>query len=167
AHDGGGWLLGIAIGNGGGGGDGSVGGKSAGCGEVRGAFEQRKADGGGYVSRAVVVADLRDRDGGGEPDDAIETGEGIEGVGVRSDGDTARGARFDLAPAGILGDAGGNRVRGAEHYFLVGTFLPESCSGENFCDGTGGDPMKEEASISIWFFVGIALAVNGALILGA
>jgi hypothetical protein len=27
--------------------------------------------------------------------------------------------------------------------------------------------MKDEGSISIWFFVGIALAVNGALILGA
>ena len=71
----------------------------------------------------------------------------IERPGVWLDGSALDGGGSAVPEAAVLGGGGDGDFLCAEHYFLV--------------EGEAG------RMISIWFFIGISLAVNGALILAA
>ena len=84
-----------------------------------GALAARQGPRPGYVSGALVVHRLRDRDRGGEYGDETDAGQRIDGSGLRRDRNSFDRGCSAVREAAFLGGCGGGRVLCAEHYFLV------------------------------------------------
>ena len=70
---------------------------------IRGTVVAGAGSGAEHVSRAVVLADLCHRHGGGQPADEAQAGRGVDGSGLRFDADSARGKGLHVPQPGFLG----------------------------------------------------------------
>ena len=89
------------------------------CAALCGALAPRQSPGAGYVSGAVVIYGLRNRDGGSEYGDATQDRRGIDRAGVRADRSAVDRGRSVIPEAALLGGRGDGCFRCTEYYFLV------------------------------------------------
>ena len=100
-----------------------------------------------HVSRPVVLFDLRGGHGRGQSANQAQARLGVGGPGLRSDADSAPRKGVDVPQPDLLG-----------------SWSWRSCSLSCKLSSGREGRMKSGGSLSIWFFIGVSLAVNGAVI---